>query len=116
MCRINSKSKGGNIIKRLILDKVVPTLLAAAILGIVSSFVQIHDNKASIIKLAEETKAMEVIHVKRLERLETSRENMGNFFVTRAEFNVIVQAQNEKINKIDRNIEKLLDIQMNHGK
>lgn len=97
---------------REIVNKVIPGLLLTTIIGLFSSFMQIHDNKTAILNLAEEKQKMEEKHLRRIEKLEVSRENMGNFFVTRAEFNVIVQAQNEKINKIDRNIEKLLDLQM----
>lgn len=100
-----------------VINKVVPGVLVATILGAFgawgSNSKQIEANKTSIQTLTEDIKKIENNHTKRLERLESSRENMSNFYVTRAEFNVIVQAQNEKINKIDRNIEKLLDIQMN---
>lgn len=99
-----------------IVNKVVPGLLVATILGAfgawTSSSKQIEANKTTLETLTEDIQKIENNHTKRLERLETSRENMSNFYVTRAEFNVIVQAQNEKINKIDRNIEKLLDLQM----
>lgn len=37
---------------------------------------------------------------------------MPDYYVTRREFNVIVGALDKKMNKVNKNMEKLLDLQM----
>lgn len=56
---------------------------------------------------------LEDLHNKRLDILEKQREKMDDYYVTRREFNIIIQSLDEKMNKVDKNIEKLLDLQMN---
>ena len=41
---------------------------------------------------------------------------MPDYYVTRREFNVIIGALDEKMNKVDKNIEKLFDLQMEKNK
>ena len=96
-----------------IFSKVIATIITAMLLGMWGTFGQIRDNKATIESISKELKSMEAKHTRRLDNLEHSRETLPDYYVTRREFNVIVQALDEKMNKVDKNVEKLLDLQMN---
>ena len=96
-----------------IFSKVIATIITAMILGMYGTFGQVRDNKATIESINKELKSMEAKHTRRLDNLEHSRETLPDYYVTRREFNVIVQALDEKMNKVDKNVEKLLDLQMN---
>ena len=96
-----------------IFSKVIATIITAMILGMYGTFGQVRDNKATIESINKELKSMEAKHTRRLDNLESSREAMPEYYVTRREFNVIIQALDEKMDKVDRNVEKLLDMQMN---
>lgn len=95
-----------------IFSKVIATIITAMLLGMWGTFGQIRDNKATIESISKELKSMEAKHTRRLDNLEHSRETLPDYYVTRREFNVIVQALDEKMNKVDKNVEKLLDLQM----
>ena len=98
-----------------IFSKVIATIITAILLGMWGTFGQIRDNKATIESISKELKSMEAKHTRRLDNLEHSRETLPDYYVTRREFNVIVQALDEKMNKVDKNVEKLLDLQMKKG-
>lgn len=99
-----------------IINKAMPGLFTALSIAVVTTWFtnskQLEGNKATIIKLAEDVEKIEKSHTRRLEILEQSRENMSDYYVTRREFNVVIQSLNEKMNKVDKNVEKLLDLQM----
>lgn len=95
-----------------IFSKVIATIITAMILGMWGTFGQVRDNKATIENISKELKSMEAKHTRRLDNLEHSKETLPDYYVTRREFNVIVQALDEKMNKVDKNVEKLLDLQM----
>lgn len=99
-----------------IINKIIPGLLTAMIIGIVGAFGQIRDNAAAIETISKEMETLEKKHVRRLENLELSREAMPEYYVTRREFNAIIQALDEKMDKVDRNVEKLIDMQMKKNK
>ncbi len=100
-----------------IINKAMPGLFSALLLAVVTTWFanakQLEENKSSIIKLAEDVEKIEKSHTRRLENLEYAREAMPDSYVTRREFNVIVQALDDKLNKVDKNVEKLLDMQIN---
>lgn len=73
---------------------------------------QLDENKAHIQQIVENIEKIEKSHNRRLENLEKSRDVMPDYYVTRREFNVVVSSLEDKMNKVDKNIEKLLDMQM----
>lgn len=95
-----------------IINKIIPNLLVAIIIGMIGTFWQVKENTNNINNILTEIGEMEQKHIERLSNLEKSRENMADYYVTRREFNVVIQSLNEKMNKVDKNIEKLLDLQM----
>ena len=101
-------------------NKIIPALITALIVAVVTTWFtnakQLEENKSAIIKIAEDVEKIEKSHTRRLENLEHSRETMPDYYVTRREFNVIIGALDEKMNKVDKNVEKLLDLQMNKEK
>lgn len=101
---------------REMVNKIIPGIITAMLIGMWGTFGQVRDNTAEIENLNKDIKSMEEKHTRRLDNLEHSRETMPDYYVTRREFNVIVGALDEKMNKVDKNVEKLLDLQMNHGK
>lgn len=105
---------------REIINKVMPGLVSALIIAVITAWFtnsrRLEENYNSIIKLSDDVEKIEKTHTRRLENLEYSKEKMPDYYVTRREFNVIIEALDEKMNKVDKNIEKLLDLQMNHQK
>ena len=97
-------------------NKIIPGIITAMLIGMWGTFGQVRDNTAEIENLNKDIKSMEAKHTRRLDNLEHSRETMPDYYVTRREFNVIVGALDEKMNKVDKNVEKLLDLQMNKGR
>ena len=101
---------------REILNKVMPGLVTTLIVAVITAWFtnsrRLEENYNSIIKLSDDVEKIEKSHTRRLENLEHSREKMPDYYVTRREFNVIIGALDEKMNKVDKNIEKLLDLQM----
>ena len=97
---------------REMINKVIPGIITAMLIGMWGTFGQVRDNTAEIENINRELKNIEAKHTRRLENLEHSRETMPDYYVTRREFNVIVSALDEKMNKVDKNVEKLLDLQM----
>ena len=97
---------------REMINKVIPGIITAMLVGMWGTFGQVRDNTAEIENINRELKSIEAKHTRRLENLEHSRETMPDYYVTRREFNVIVSALDEKMNKVDKNVEKLLDLQM----
>lgn len=99
-----------------IIHKAMPGLFTALLVAVVTSWFsnshKLEENRGAIIKIEEDLKKMEKSHSRRLENLELSREAMPDYYVTRREFNVIIQALDEKMDKVDKNVEKLLDMQM----
>lgn len=100
---------------REVISKVIPGIITAMLIGMWGTFGQVRDNAAEIESIGKELKSMEAKHTRRLDNLEHSRETMPDYYVTRREFNVIVSALDEKMNKVDKNVEKLLDLQMKKG-
>ncbi len=100
---------------REMVNKIIPGIITAMLIGMWGTFGQVRDNTAEIENLNKDIKSMEAKHTRRLDNLEHSRETMPDYYVTRREFNVIVGALDEKMNKVDKNVEKLLDLQMNKG-
>ncbi len=102
--------------KKQITIGVITALIIAIVTACVSTLVsngkQVENNKSAISVLTENLTKMDISHSRRLETLEQSRENMSDYYVTRREFNVVIQSLNEKMNKVDKNVEKLLDLQM----
>lgn len=100
-----------------IINKAMPGLFTALSIAVVTAWFtnarQLENNKAAIIKLAEDMDKIEASHTRRLESLEYAREVMPDSYVTRREFNLIVQTLDDKLNKVDKNVEKLLDMQIN---
>lgn len=100
-----------------IINKAMPGLFSALLLTVITTWFanarQLEENRASIIKLAEDMNKIEASHTRRLENLEYAREAMPDSYVTRREFNLIVQTLDDKLNKVDKNVEKLLDMQIN---
>lgn len=105
---------------REIINKVMPGLVSALIIAVITAWFtnlrRLEENYNSIIKLSADVEKIEKSHTRRLENLEYSREKMPDYYVTRREFNVIIEALDEKMNKVDKNIEKLLDLQMMKNK
>lgn len=101
---------------REIINKVMPGLVSALIIAVITAWFtnsrRLEENYNSIIRLSDDIEKIEKSHTRRLENLEHSREKMPDYYVTRREFNVIIGALDEKMNKVDKNIEKLLDLQM----
>lgn len=97
---------------REIVNKIIPGIITAMLIGMWGTFGQVRDNTSRLENINRDLKSMEAKHTRRLENLETSRETMPEYYVTRREFNVIIQALDEKMDKVDRNVEKLLDMQM----
>lgn len=97
---------------REMVNKIIPGIITAMLIGMWGTFGQVRDNTAEIENLNKDIKSMEAKHTRRLDNLEHSRETMPDYYVTRREFNVIVGALDEKMDKVDRNVEKLLDMQM----
>ena len=101
---------------REFINKIMPGLVSALIIAVITAWFtnsrRLEENYNSIIKLSDDMEKIEKSHTRRLENLEHSREKMPDYYVTRREFNVIVGALDEKMNKVDKNIEKLLDLQM----
>lgn len=99
-----------------IFNKMIPGLVTTLILSVAGTWIanskRLEENHGAIVKLAEDIEKIEKSHTRRLENLEHSREAMPDYYVTRREFNVIVSALDEKMNKVDKNVEKLLDLQM----
>ena len=102
-----------------IFNKMIPGLVTTLILSVAGTWIanskRLEENHGAIVKLAEDIEKIEKSHTRRLENLEHSRETMPDYYVTRREFNVIVSALDEKMNKVDKNVEKLLDLQMKKG-
>lgn len=101
-------------------NKIMPALITTLIVTTATTWFanarQLEENRSAIIKIAEDVEKIEKSHTRRLENLEHSRETMPDYYVTRREFNVIIGALDEKMNKVDKNVEKLLDLQMNKEK
>ena len=97
---------------REIVNKIIPGIITAMLIGMWGTFGQVRDNTSRLENINKDLKSMEAKHTRRLENLEASRETMPEYYVTRREFNVIIQALDEKMDKVDRNVEKLLDMQM----
>ena len=97
---------------RELVNKIVPGIITAMLVGMYGTLVQVRDNSAKLENMAKELQSLEAKHIRRLEALEHSKEAMPDYYVTRREFNVIVQALDEKMDKVDRNVEKLLDMQI----
>ena len=95
-----------------ILNKIIPSLLLAMIAGMIGTLGQVRDNSSNITNIHKEIGEIKDKHAKRLSALELSKENMPDYYVTRREFNLVIQSLNEKMNKVDKNVEKLLDLQM----
>ena len=99
-----------------IFNKMIPGLVTTLILSVAGTWIanskRLEENHGAIVKLAEDIEKIEKSHTRRLENLEHSRETMPDYYVTRREFSVIVSALDEKMNKVDKNVEKLLDLQM----
>lgn len=95
---------------------LIPTLIFTMIGSWFANARQLEENRSSIVKISEDLEKIEKSHTRRLENLEHSREQMPDYYVTRREFNVIIGALDEKMNKVDKNVEKLLDLQMNKEK
>ena len=110
----NGNEKGKNM--REIINKVMPGLVSALIIAVITAWFtnskKLEENYNSIIKLSDDMEKIEKSHTRRLDMLEHSKETMPDYYVTRREFNVIIGALDEKMNKVDKNIEKLLDLQM----
>ena len=98
---------------RELINKIVPGIITAMLVGMYGTLVQVRDNSARLENMAKELQSLEAKHTRRLDNLEHSKETLPDYYVTRREFNVIVQALDEKMNKVDKNVEKLLDLQMN---
>lgn len=45
----------------------------------------------------------------KIKKLEESRDTLSEYYVTRAEFNRVIENQQKTIDKIDKNIEKLME-------
>lgn len=45
----------------------------------------------------------------RVQKLEESRNNLSDYYVTRAEFNRVIETQQKTIDKIDKNVEKIVE-------
>lgn len=105
---------------REFVNKIMPALITTLIVTTATTWFanarQLEENRSAIIKIAEDVEKIEKSHTRRLENLEHSRETMPDYYVTRREFNVIIGALDEKMNKVDKNVEKLLDLQMNKEK
>ena len=105
------------IIVKEIFNKALPglmtTLIATIITFWLSNIKQLQENKTAITEFEKSLEKLEDLHNKRLDILEKQREKMDDYYVTRREFNIIIQSLDEKMNKVDKNIEKLLDLQMN---
>lgn len=103
-----------------IINKVMPSLVSALIIAVITAWFtssrRLEENYNSITKLSDDIEKIEKSHTRRLENLEYSREKMPDYYVTRREFNVIIEALDEKMNKVDKNVEKLLDLQMMKNK
>lgn len=99
-----------------ILEKILPTLIMTILGAVVGAFIQIHDNRIEINKIIADNVQMEAKHNKRLDNLEFSRERMPDNYVTRREFNIVISALDERLKKVDKNIEKLLDLKMKSEK
>lgn len=97
---------------RELINKIVPGVITAMLVGMYGTLVQVRDNSARLENMAKELQSLEAKHIRRLEVLERSKETMPDYYVTRREFNVIVQTLDEKMDKVDRNVEKLLDMQI----
>lgn len=97
---------------RELINKIVPGVITAMLVGMYGTLVQVRDNSTRLENMAKELQSLEAKHIRRLEALEHSKEAMPDYYVTRREFNVIVQALDEKMDKVDRNVEKLLDMQI----
>lgn len=52
--------------------------------------------------------AIDEIFIK-IQKLEESRNSLSDYYVTRAEFNRVIENQQKTIDKIDKNIEKLME-------
>lgn len=99
-----------------IINKVIPAVVTGLILGMIGTFGQIKDNTIELKKMGQELEEIEAKHTKRLENLEHSREMMPDYYVTRREFNLVIQTLDERMQKVDRNVEKLLDMQIRNKK
>lgn len=114
----NGNKKGKNM--KEIINKVMPSLVSALIIAVITAWFtssrRLEENYNSITKLSDDIEKIEKSHTRRLENLEYSREKMPDYYVTRREFNVIIEALDEKMNKVDKNVEKLLDLQMMKNK
>lgn len=98
------------------INKAIPALITTLIITTVTTWFtyakQLEENKGSILKIAEDLEKIERSHTRRLENLEHSRETMQDYYVTRREFNLVIQTLDERMQKVDRNVEKLLDFQI----
>lgn len=97
---------------REIANKVIPAVVTGLILGMIGTFGQIKDNTIELKRMNQELREIETKHTRRLENLEHSRETLPDYYVTRREFNLVIQTLDERMQKVDRNVEKLLDMQM----
>ena len=44
-----------------------------------------------------------------IDKLEKSRENLSNYYVTRIEFNRIIEEQAKKLDRIDTKLDKIIE-------
>ena len=95
-----------------VMTALIIAIITTCISTLISSGKQVENNRSTIFTLTENIAKMDISHSRRLEILEQSRENMSDYYVTRREFNVVIQSLDEKMNKVDKNVEKLLDLQM----
>ena len=100
-----------------ILNKIFTGVLTGIIISIIGTWynndIQTKRNATRLDNIEKKMGDVDLYHSIRLEKLEKSRDSMSEIYVTRREFNKVIEMQNEKMDMINKNIEKLLDLQLN---
>lgn len=97
-------------------NKIFTGVITALVISVIGTWynndLQTKKNSVKISNIEEQLKSVDNFHNIRLQKLESSRESMGEIYVTRREFNKVIEMQNEKMDQINKNVEKLIDLQL----
>lgn len=101
---------------KVIMEKLIYPIIVTTILGGYAAWrsndTQTKENAVQIKKIEENINKTEKVLGDRLTNLESFRGTMPDYYVTRREFNKILELQDEKLEKINSNVEKLIDLQL----
>lgn len=95
-----------------LIEKGLMVILTALIGSLIAYFAMVgkHDRAIEIINITDKAQSEKIQALeKRTGELTQSRESLSDIYVTRREFNRLVEEQKSTLDKIDSKLEKLVD-------